>query len=138
MPNSDTQKVAFTSIHKPETKRAILGRLMRDYPVLAQICPLKMGIEQDLLVRSSLSRRKIMMALRYHMRSKAYLLAIAQGGPRYDLDGRPAGEVTPEQQQQARETLEQREAEFQKRRMIQRGNTRLVPSPLRGAMQADR
>ena len=31
----------------------------------------------------------------------AYLRAVLQGGPRYDLDGHPRGEVTPKEREQA-------------------------------------
>jgi len=41
-----------------------------------------------------------------------YWKAVMQGGPRYDLDGNPKGEVTPEQQASARE---QRKAWYNRR-----------------------
>jgi sRNA-binding protein len=49
-------------------------------------------------------------------RKTAYLQMLIAGGPRYDLDGNPHGEVTPEQQQQAREALVAWQANRQEKR----------------------
>jgi ProP effector len=35
----------------------------------------------------------------------AYFRTVIQGGPRYDLEGNPRGEVTPQEQDQARRDL---------------------------------
>jgi sRNA-binding protein len=36
-----------------------------------------------------------------------YQIALTRGGPRFGLDGQPAGEVTPEQQVRAAKALEE-------------------------------
>jgi ProP effector len=48
-----------------------------------------------------------------HQMRSAYLRAVLQGGPRYDLEGNPCGEVTPKEQDQARRELQ---AFYEKRR----------------------
>jgi sRNA-binding protein len=40
-----------------------------------------------------------------HHRKALYLRMVIAGGPRYDLDGNPQGEVTPEEQERARSEL---------------------------------
>ncbi|MFO7639973.1 MAG: ProQ/FinO family protein [Candidatus Competibacteraceae bacterium] len=71
--------------------------------------PLKIGLSEELLAQAGvhpaladLSRTQLRRALRVYTTAPAYRAALAQGGPRYDLDGQPAGEVTPEQQALAR------------------------------------
>jgi len=39
------------------------------------------------------------------MATPSYCRAIFKGGPRYDLEGNPRGEVTPEEQERARQDL---------------------------------
>jgi sRNA-binding protein len=38
-------------------------------------------------------------------RKTPYLQALSAGGPRYDLEGKPRGEVTPEQRERAQQDL---------------------------------
>ena len=71
--------------------------------------PLKIGLGDELLALAgvhpaltALSRTQIRRALRVYTGSPAYRKALARGGPRYGLDGRPAGEVTPDQQADAK------------------------------------
>ena len=49
------------------------------------------------------------MALRcFRTTALEYLKALSQAKTRFDLDGLPAGEITPEQRQQAKDMLHQR------------------------------
>jgi ProP effector len=56
--------------------------------------PLKIGIHQDLVDRGVLLPNECRV-LRWYVLRRMYQVALAAGGPRYDLDGTPAGEVTP-------------------------------------------
>ena len=47
---------------------------------------------------ADLTRTRIRRALKVYTGAPAYRKALKRGGPRYDLAGQPAGEVTPEQQ----------------------------------------
>jgi sRNA-binding protein len=66
--------------------------------------PLKIGLGEELLALAGvhpaieLSRTPLCRALKGYTHAPAYRKALAKGGPRYDLDGQPTGEVTPEQQ----------------------------------------
>lgn len=71
--------------------------------------PLKIGIGPEVLALAGvhpmlmdISRKKIRLALAFYTGANAYRKAVAQGGARYGLDGQPAGEVTPEQQEFAK------------------------------------
>ena len=67
--------------------------------------PLKIGLGEDVMALAGvhpaladLSRTQIRRALKVYTGAPAYRKALARGGPRYDLDGQPAGEVAPDQQ----------------------------------------
>ena len=58
--------------------------------------PLKRGVHNDLIERGVLLARECRV-LRWYVSRRMYQVALAAGGPRYGLDGEPAGEVTPDQ-----------------------------------------
>ena len=67
--------------------------------------PLKIGLGEELMALAGvhpaladLTRTRIRRALTVYTGMPAYRQALARGGPRYDLAGQPAGEVTPDQQ----------------------------------------
>ena len=62
-----------------------------------------------------------------------YWKAVMQGGPRYDLDGNPKGEVTPEQQASARE---QRKAWYDRRAERRKQHEGTVPEAAPSVTQA--
>ncbi|MBS1225526.1 MAG: hypothetical protein H6R24_2204, partial [Proteobacteria bacterium] len=71
--------------------------------------PLKIGLGEELLALAGvhpaladLSRTPLRRALKVYTGAPAYRKALVRGGPRYDLDGQPTGEVTPEQQADAK------------------------------------
>ncbi|MCP5158913.1 MAG: ProQ/FinO family protein [Gammaproteobacteria bacterium] len=79
--------------------------------------PLKVGIGQEVLVLAGvhpaftdLARKDLRRALAAYTRAFRYRKALAAGGPRYDLDGQPAGEVTPEQQAHAQASQDKKVA----------------------------
>jgi ProP effector len=59
--------------------------------------PLKCGIDRDLVDRGVLLVNEIRIVFRRYCSRLMYQRALAAGGPRYDLDGEPAGEVTADQ-----------------------------------------
>jgi ProP effector len=70
--------------------------------------PLASGIGKVIAVQlPERSTRLVHEAIAFWQRQRktAYLQALIAGGPRYDVDGNPQGEVTPEQQERAREDL---------------------------------
>ncbi|OIN37764.1 hypothetical protein AO411_2026050 [Salmonella enterica subsp. enterica serovar Sarajane] len=72
--------------------------------------PLKTGVLDDLM--QDISARNLTIgtgvlkaAIASYTRRIRYQKALAAGGARYDLNGQPCGEVTPEQQQEADDAL---------------------------------
>jgi hypothetical protein len=70
--------------------------------------PLKIGLDEELLALAGvhpaltdLTPPQLRQALQFYAQRPAYRRSLAKGGPRYGLDGQPAGEVTPEQQRDA-------------------------------------
>ena len=90
----------------------ILDRLIEAFPTCFSRTapkPLKIGLSKELiaLVRvhpalSDVSRAQIRRALKVYIDAPAYQNALIKGGPRYDLDGQPVGEVAPDQQADAK------------------------------------
>src|SRR5262249_4727291 len=77
----------------------------RDY---RQVRPLAIGIRQDIaahLPEQPLGRIGAVIGLFQLLTGPAYYRAVLKGGPRYDVDGNPRGEVTPEDQERARQDL---------------------------------
>ncbi len=71
--------------------------------------PLAIGTAElmavDMCARGITGAGKIRAAVAMYTRRASYLKALIAGGARYNLAGEPVGEVTPEQQQMARENL---------------------------------
>lgn len=71
--------------------------------------PLAIGtaelIAVDMCARGITGGGKIRAAVAMYTRRAIYLKALIAGGARYNLAGEPVGEVTPKQQQMARENL---------------------------------
>lgn len=71
--------------------------------------PLAIGtaelISADMCSRGITGAGKIRAAVAMYTRRAIYLKTLIAGGARYNLAGEPVGEVTPEQQQVAREKL---------------------------------
>ena len=92
----------------PQDVNPLLDRLCAAFPACFDRQapkPLKIGLGDELLALAGvhptladLSRTQLRRALKVYTGSPAYRKALAQGGSRYDLDGQPAGAVTPDQQ----------------------------------------
>lgn len=87
--------------------------------------PLKLRIQADIQARApgAFTKAALSAFLRRHTGRHAYLTALTRGGPRFDLDGQPAGEVSAEHRQAAadelarrRELREGRERELEQQR----------------------
>ena len=96
----------------PQDVNPIIDRLCAAFPACFSRSapqPLKIGLGEELLALAGvhpaladLSRTQVRRALKVYTGSPAYRKALARGGPRYDLAGQPAGEVTSDQQANAR------------------------------------
>lgn len=78
----------------------LLARLAQWHPVLfgEQPLPLKRGIYEDLLAAhpDEIDKDALKAALQQHTRSGRYLVAMASGQPRHDLDGQSVEATLPE------------------------------------------
>lgn len=78
----------------------VLEKLYEFYPKLfgAEFLPLKLGVFQELLTRhpEHFERAQLKAALAVHTRSTRYLQSIANGKPRYSLEGDAVDAVAPE------------------------------------------
>ena len=90
----------------------LLDRLCQTFPACFNRSapqPLKIGLGEELRALAGvhpaladLTSTRIRRALKVYTGMPAYRKALARGGPRYDLAGQPVGEVTPDQQANAR------------------------------------
>lgn len=94
-------------LHSPSDLRAQeLNASLNGFSVWLQQRPLALGIERQIfqhIAKHSLpaSKRVVQKLLYQRTRSKAYLLQIAKGGARFNLDGSEAGQVLAHEQEAA-------------------------------------
>ncbi len=103
---------------------AVLISLRSMFPVFQECHPLAIGIHKAVLERlPCINPQQLRLTMRMHTSSARYLKALTNGEIRFDLDGNVAGPVTPEQKQQALDTLRERfrkGAEQHKARLLAR------------------
>jgi len=103
---------AATGTKSSRNNRKKLELLITHWPAAFSLDaprPLAIGtaelIAADICARGITGAGKIRAAVAMYTRRAIYLKALIAGGARYNLAGEPVGEVTPEQQQMARENL---------------------------------
>ncbi|EEQ2043567.1 ProQ/FinO family protein [Escherichia coli] len=107
-----------------------MNRLAEYWPELfgaENIKPLKAGVIHDMLQDAkarelAIGHGVLRGALTSHLHTTRYLKAIIAGGPRYDLNGQPCGEVTEKEKAAASEQLMWRLEQI-KQQNIQRQDT---------------
>jgi ProP effector len=88
---------------------ALAERLRATFPVFSDAAPLAIGIHKAIRERlPDVDAGQLRLTMKRHTSSTRYLKALATGETRLDLDGQPAGSVTPEQREQAAEQLRER------------------------------
>ena len=88
---------------------AVLISLRSTFSVFQECRPLAIGIHKAVLERiPGINPQQLRLAMRMHTASARYLKALTNGEIRFDLDGNAAGAVTPEQKEQALDTLRER------------------------------
>jgi ProP effector len=93
----------------PQPHDSILALLIATYPVFRDARPLVIGIHKTILeARPEIGKKALSKALQRHTASTKYLKSVAAGGSRFDLNGTPVGEITPEQQEQATRAIKER------------------------------
>jgi len=90
---------------------ALKVSLIDRYPYLFAVNPprpLASGIHRVLAEQTGAPMRVLRVALAKLTRRNAYLAALGAGGPRYDIDGRPSGMISADDQQAAVKALQRR------------------------------
>ncbi|OMQ22181.1 ProQ/FINO family protein [Serratia oryzae] len=101
-----------------------IQRVQAHYPRVfshREVKPLKVGIRDDMLADAAARRlpvppKHLVLALSKLTKTPRYLRALVAGGPRYDLNGQPCGEVTAEEQENARMLLANLKSHGKKKR----------------------
>src|SRR5207237_486491 len=80
--------------------------------------PIKLRIQADIQQRvpGVFSRRSLSLFLHRHTTSTPYIKALLASALRFDLDGKPAGEIAPEHREAAQVELDRRRALTEARR----------------------
>lgn len=101
--------------------RQLLKDLQETFPVFRDCLPLAIGIDKQLLLRQpGLDRKPLRIALGIHTHSLRYLKTVERAAERVDLDGNPAGEITPAHRSHASEVLKERLQKQAEQRRAQR------------------
>ena len=90
---------------------ALKATLIDRYPHLFAVDPLRplaSGIHRVLAEQTGAPMPVLRLALAKLTRRNAYLAALSAGGPRYDIEGRPSGMISPDDQKAAVEALQRR------------------------------
>jgi ProP effector len=90
-------------------RNPVLDTLASSFKAFQDCLPLAVGIHKVIKQRlPEIDAAQLKTALKMHTGSTRYLKALTHAETRFDLDGAPAGEITPEQRKQARDTLRER------------------------------
>lgn len=113
-PAADTAAPETTASAPRMTPADCGQRLKQLWPALfaGAAKPIKLRIQKDIQERNpgGFTRAALSGFLHRHTGSTSYLLAIAKGGPRFDLDGNADGEISEEHRKVAAEELARRRA----------------------------
>jgi len=97
-------KAAVQTMSKKKQTDMIADHVYGKYEVFRRFRPLAIGIDQALTAElPQFDPALVARVLANHCRRPRYIKALAQGGKRFGLDGKPAGQVTPEEQEVARQ-----------------------------------
>ena len=90
-------------------RNPVLDTLASSFKAFQDCLPLAVGIHKVIKQKlPDIDTAQLKTALKMHTGSTRYLKALTHSETRFDLDGMPAGEITPEQRKQARDTLRER------------------------------
>lgn len=96
-------------VREPQAAGALLKQL---FPALftGPAKPIQLKVQQAIEARAPgrFTRKALSGFLARHTASTSYLLALTKSEQRYDLDGQPAGELSPEHREAAKKALAER------------------------------
>ena len=97
-------KSAVQTMSKKKQTDMIAEHIYGKYEVFKRFRPLALGIDQDLIAElPQYDPALIARVLSNHCRRPRYLKSLARGGKRFDLHNRFKGEVSPEEQEIAKQ-----------------------------------
>ena len=106
-PNTETAlgaalKSAVQSLSKKKQTEMIAEHVYGKFDVFRQFRPLALGIHESLIAAlPQFDPVLISRVVANHCRKPRYVKSVARGGKRFDLAGKPAGEVKPEERKAA-------------------------------------
>lgn len=121
---SDAKPPANAPSKAPGMNPAACGQALRQrFPALfdGPPKPLKLRTHVDIEARAPgvFSKQVLTAFFRRYTGSTSYLLSVARGRQRFDLDGKPAGEISDEHRQIAIDELTRRGVSLQSRREVE-------------------
>ncbi|MEN3031327.1 MULTISPECIES: ProQ/FINO family protein [Chromobacterium] len=106
-PNTETAlgaalKSAVQSLSKKKQTEMIADHIYGKFDVFRQFRPLALGIHESLIASlPQFDSALISRVVANHCRKPRYLKSLARGGKRFDLSGKPQGEVSAEEKRAA-------------------------------------
>lgn len=106
-PNTETAlgaalKSAVQSLSKKKQTEMIAEHVYSKFEVFRQFRPLALGIHESLIAAlPQFDATLISRVVANHCRKPRYVKSLARGGKRFDLAGKPTGEVTAEEKKAA-------------------------------------
>ncbi|BEV70578.1 ProQ/FINO family protein [Paludibacterium sp. THUN1379] len=106
-PNTETAlgaalKSAVQSLSKKKQTEMIAEHVYNKFEVFRQFRPLALGIHESLIAAlPQFDPVLIARVVANHCRKPRYIKSVARGGKRFDLAGKPSGEVKPEEKKAA-------------------------------------
>lgn len=94
---------------KSSSHNVLLETLSAQFDVIRQARPLALGIHKTIIERlPEIDTTQLRLAMKIHTASTRYLKALLTTRERFDLDGKPNGEVSDEQREIANIALRER------------------------------
>lgn len=95
-------KSAVQSLSKKKQTEMIAEHIYSKFDVFRQFRPLALGIHESLIAAlPQFEPQLVSRVVANHCRKPRYTKSLARGGRRFDLSGKPAGEVTAEEKKAA-------------------------------------
>ena len=107
--DQEAKRIRLAALSKDA--EALRATLIERYPHLFAVTPprpLASSIHRVLAEQTGAPKPVLKLALTKLTRRNVYLTALSAGGPRYDIDGRPSGMISPADQQAATKALQRR------------------------------
>jgi ProP effector len=122
-PGAPSSSVQQSSVPQQMSPAECAHQLKQLFPALfsGQVKPLKLRIQIDIQERAPgrFSKQVLSAFFRRHTGSTSYLMAVAKAPHRFDLDGKPSGDITDEHRKVALDELARRRAGQESRRELE-------------------